>query len=209
MGGTLTATTIATLNSFVVSKPFGTVAEIVIGLAFIWVTVGIAIVAFRIGKWGPNIGTIVKIAVVGLFTAGGRGSAVPGTAGPGPGAAAGFGVRSMTAPLRRVLVRRPATTGDFAGAGWREPDPGLLARQHEEFCALLSGLGCEVITADAAAGLVDAVYVRDPGLVTGRGAVLFQMAKPARQAEPPLLGAGRCLGAGRRPAGRRCAGRRR
>ena len=31
-------------------------------------TVGIAIVAFRIGKWGPNIGTFLKIAVVGLFT---------------------------------------------------------------------------------------------------------------------------------------------
>ena len=37
--------------------------------------------------------------------------------------------------------------------------------------------------------MVDATYVRDPGMVTGRGAVLFQMAKPARAAEPPLLGA--------------------
>ena len=39
------------------------------GLVFVWVTVAIAIVAFRIGKWGPNIGTFVKIAVVALFTA--------------------------------------------------------------------------------------------------------------------------------------------
>ena len=31
---------------------------------------------------------------------------------------------------------------------------------------------------------MDATYVRDPGLVTGMGAVLFQMAKPARMAEP-------------------------
>ena len=31
-------------------------------------TVGIAIIAFRIGKWGPSIGTFVKITVVGLFT---------------------------------------------------------------------------------------------------------------------------------------------
>ena len=30
-------------------------------------TVGIAIVAFRVGKWGPNIGTFVKILVVGIF----------------------------------------------------------------------------------------------------------------------------------------------
>jgi glutamate:GABA antiporter len=69
VGGTLTAATIATLNSFVLTKPLSTTWEIVIGLVFIWVTTGIAIVAFRIGKWGPNIGTFVKIAVVGLFTA--------------------------------------------------------------------------------------------------------------------------------------------
>src|SRR5215470_6491217 len=96
----------------------------------------------------------------------------------------GFGVRSMTAPLRRVLVRRPAVAGDFAGAAWRLPDPDLLVRQHETFAELLAGLGCAVEVAPALAGQVDAVYVRDPGLVTGTGAVLFQMAKPARAAEP-------------------------
>jgi dimethylargininase len=100
-----------------------------------------------------------------------------------------FGVRSMSAPLRRVLVRRPALSGDFAGADWRIPDPALLLRQHEQFCDLLTGLGCEVTVAAAADGLVDATYVRDPGLMTARGAILFQMAKPARQAEPRLLGA--------------------
>ncbi|HEX8007133.1 MAG TPA: APC family permease, partial [Trebonia sp.] len=68
IGGTLTATTIAALNSFVLTKPLGTTSEIVVSLIFIWITVGIAIVAFRIGKWGPNIGTFVKIAVVVLFT---------------------------------------------------------------------------------------------------------------------------------------------
>jgi dimethylargininase len=99
-----------------------------------------------------------------------------------------FGVRSMSAPLRRVLVRRPALSGDFAGADWRIPDPALLLRQHEQFCDLLAGLGCEVTVAEAAGALVDATYVRDPGLVTARGAILFQMAKPARQAEPGLLG---------------------
>jgi len=69
VGGTLTATTIAALDSFVVRRPLGTGPEIAVGLAFTWVTVGITIVAFRIGKWGPNIGTFVKIVVVGLFTA--------------------------------------------------------------------------------------------------------------------------------------------
>ena len=95
----------------------------------------------------------------------------------------------MSAPLRRVLLRRPSVTGDFAAADWRMPDPGLLARQHEEFGQLLTDLGCEVEVAPPADGLVDATYVRDPGLVTGAGAVLFQMAKPARADEPALLGA--------------------
>jgi len=100
----------------------------------------------------------------------------------------GYGVTSMAAPLRRVLVRSPAVRGGFAAAGWREPDPAALADQHAQFTALLAGLGCAVTIADAADGLVDATYVRDAGLMTARGAVLFQMAKPGRRAEPPLLG---------------------
>jgi N-dimethylarginine dimethylaminohydrolase len=99
-----------------------------------------------------------------------------------------YGVNSMYAPLRRVLVRRPATAGDFAAADWRQPDPALLMAQHEAFCELLAGLGCEVEVAAALDGLVDATYVRDPGLVTQRGGVVFQMAKPARQEEPGHLG---------------------
>ena len=94
----------------------------------------------------------------------------------------------MSATLRRVLLRRPAVTGDFTAAGWRPPEPGSLTRQHEAFGQLLTDLGCHVEIAPAAEGLVDATYVRDPGLVTGAGAVLFQMSKPARMAEPGLLG---------------------
>lgn len=99
-----------------------------------------------------------------------------------------YGVRSMSAPLRRVLLRRPATTGDFAAADWRTPDPVLLGRQHDEFAALLGALGAQVELADPVDGLVDAVYARDPALVTGRGAILFQMVKPVRRPEPELLG---------------------
>jgi N-dimethylarginine dimethylaminohydrolase len=90
--------------------------------------------------------------------------------------------------LRRVLVRRPATAGDFAAAGWRQPGPELLMAQHDAFCELLASLGCEVEVAAALDGLVDATYIRDPGLVTQRGGVIFQMAKPARQDEPGHLG---------------------
>jgi N-dimethylarginine dimethylaminohydrolase len=95
-----------------------------------------------------------------------------------------YGVTSMTAPLRRVLVRRPATSGDWEGAGWRVPDPVALARQHEAFCALLAGLGPEVEVAGALDGQVDAVYMHDPLLVTARGGIPLNMRKPARRREP-------------------------
>src|SRR6266704_5310163 len=48
-----------------------------------------------------------------------------------------FGVRSMVAPLRRVLVRSPAVAGDFAGAAWRFPDPGLPASAVRRAAGLL------------------------------------------------------------------------
>jgi N-dimethylarginine dimethylaminohydrolase len=99
-----------------------------------------------------------------------------------------YGVTSMAGPLTRVLLRRPAVTGDFAAADWRQPDPAALDDQHSRFVRLLTDLGCSVTVADAVEGLVDATYIRDAGLMTARGAVLFQMAKPGRRPEPPLLG---------------------
>jgi N-dimethylarginine dimethylaminohydrolase len=98
------------------------------------------------------------------------------------------GVRSMVAPLRRVLVVRPATSGDFAGAGWREPDPVALVRQHDEFTALLTDLGVDVVVAQAPEGMVDACFAYDPVFVTGEGAIVLKMAKPARRDEPSFLG---------------------
>jgi N-dimethylarginine dimethylaminohydrolase len=93
----------------------------------------------------------------------------------------------MSAPLRRVLVRRPAVAGDGAGAGWREPDPAALAAQHEAFCALLDDLGAEVEVAAPVDGLVDAVYMHDPVMLTGAGAIPLRMRKPIRSEEPDLM----------------------
>ena len=91
---------------------------------------------------------------------------------------------SMTAPLRRVLVRRPATAGDWDAAGWRVPDPVALERQHEAFCELLAGLGAHVEVAPAIDGLVDAVYMHDPLVMTPRGGIPLRMRKPVRAREP-------------------------
>jgi N-dimethylarginine dimethylaminohydrolase len=102
---------------------------------------------------------------------------------------AAFGVRSMSADLRRVLVVRPTTTGDFAGAGWRTPDGDELLREHEVFVELLAGLGVEVARAEAPAGSVDACFAYDPVFVTGAGAIELRMAKPARRHEPAFLAA--------------------
>jgi dimethylargininase len=95
-----------------------------------------------------------------------------------------YGVTSMVAPLRRVLVRRPATAGDWEAAGWRVPDPALLARQHERFVELLETLGVEVELADALDGQVDAVYMHDPLVMSARGGIPLHMAKPVRAREP-------------------------
>jgi N-dimethylarginine dimethylaminohydrolase len=93
----------------------------------------------------------------------------------------------MSAPLRRVLVRRPALSGDWAAAGWREPDLVALARQHEDFCALLGDLGCDVAVAEPVEGLVDAVYMHDPVMLTRAGAIPLRMRKPVRSPEPDLM----------------------
>ncbi len=95
----------------------------------------------------------------------------------------------MSADLRRALVVRPTTTGDFDGAGWRTPKGDALLREHAEFVAVLDGLGVEVVVAEAPAGMVDACFAYDPVFVTGAGAIELRMVKPARRDEPAFLAA--------------------
>jgi N-dimethylarginine dimethylaminohydrolase len=90
----------------------------------------------------------------------------------------------MTAPLRRVLVRRPDGAEGWAEYGWRAaPDPALLAREHEAFCALLEGAGAEVVAAGPVEGNPDGVYAYDPALVADAGAILLRPGKAARRSE--------------------------
>jgi N-dimethylarginine dimethylaminohydrolase len=95
-----------------------------------------------------------------------------------------FGVTSMVAPLQRVLVRRPATSGDWDGAGWRTPDATTLERQFDAFAELLDGLGVQVEVAEPVDGLVDAVYMHDPQIMSGQGGIPLNMFKPIRRDEP-------------------------
>jgi dimethylargininase len=102
------------------------------------------------------------------------------------GTEAAWGVASMVDPLRRVFVRTPVTVGEFAAAGWQEPDPARLLAQHRQFVTLLESLGCEVDVGTAAEALVDAAYTHDPVIMTPFGAIVLQMVKPIRRHEPEL-----------------------
>jgi dimethylargininase len=97
--------------------------------------------------------------------------------------------RSSTAPLRRVLVRRPPTDcSDWRRFGWRsEPDSARLAAEHEGLCAVLAEAGAEVVVAEPTT--LDAIYTFDPALVSGDGAVLLRPGKETRRAEPDALAA--------------------
>ena len=102
---------------------------------------------------------------------------------------ADFGVRSSVSDLRRAALRRPATTGDFAAAGWRLPDADLLQRQHDAFAQLLTDLGVQVEVLPQTPEQVDAVFAYDPAFVIGAGVVEFRSAKPARRHEGEALAA--------------------
>jgi len=98
-----------------------------------------------------------------------------------------YGVRSETAPLRKVVTATPATTGDFGAAGWRPPDTALMLEQHQGFRSLLTSLGVQVLNTQAPGGLVDFTFVHDSCFVVGEGFVQLAMAKPVRAAEPAHL----------------------
>ena len=102
-----------------------------------------------------------------------------------------YGSQSMTAQLRRVLVRAPRAE-DLHGwqmCGWRaEPDPMAIAAEHEAFCELLEGAGAEVVLAESPAdGNPDAIYTYDPALVADGGALLLHPGKESRRSEVPAM----------------------
>jgi dimethylargininase len=91
---------------------------------------------------------------------------------------------SMTAPLRRVLLRRPGGVERWRDFGWRAaPDGARIVEEHERLVTLLEGEGVDVVVADPLDAALDAIYVHDPAAVTGRGAILLRPGKELRQVE--------------------------
>jgi len=102
----------------------------------------------------------------------------------------GYDCRSMTAPLRRVLVRppQPEDAQRWREYGWRaEPEPAAAAAEHEVLCELLAETGAEVVVARGEPMNPDAIYAYDPLLVGAEGAVLLRPGKPGRLGEPNAL----------------------
>ena len=91
---------------------------------------------------------------------------------------------TMTATLRRVLVRRPGGVERWREFGWRSaPDPVRLLEEHEGFVAALVGAGVEVVVGAPLDAALDAIYVHDPAAVTSDGAILLRPGKELRQME--------------------------
>ncbi|MDQ4044042.1 MAG: arginine deiminase family protein [Chloroflexota bacterium] len=99
-----------------------------------------------------------------------------------------YGGHSMVAPLRRVLVRKPASPagpGDAARFNYpNQPDHDVAVREHDAFVRKLQELGVDVIEAEAPApGELDAIFVYDPSFTTDGGLLLMRPGKVARASE--------------------------
>ena len=110
-----------------------------------------------------------------------------------------YGGQSDTNAIKGVIIKRPAEAfGDQAriAAEWRglnylaEPDYATASAQHAQFASLLARFGAELCYLPASAGTsLDSAYVRDPVILCNRGAIVCNMGKAARGAEPEALGA--------------------
>jgi N-dimethylarginine dimethylaminohydrolase len=99
-----------------------------------------------------------------------------------------YGGHSMTAQLRRVIVRRPAPSRH--DDDWRPFGYGHAIYQeevdaeHASFVNLLTSHGVEVIQAGPdPAGELDAIFAFDPSIITDAGAVLLRPGKALRRRE--------------------------
>ncbi|HEY7522247.1 MAG TPA: arginine deiminase family protein [Candidatus Limnocylindrales bacterium] len=106
---------------------------------------------------------------------------------------AGYGVRSSTAALHDVLVKRPgiafAAAFDQPAAGFLRPvDLVRAQREHDGLVEVLTGLGVRVHVLETERNDdPDLVYVFDPMLIAGGGAIPLRPGKPGRLGEEDVL----------------------
>jgi dimethylargininase len=104
-----------------------------------------------------------------------------------------YGVNSMVAPLKRVVVKRPDqqfAVSDFERWHYTSsPDLEQAQAQHDELTNILKKHGAEVIYHDEElSGLADAIFVYDPVFVTPFGSIILQVGKDLRRGEEEPLG---------------------
>ena len=68
VGGSLAFIATDAWSSNVFKIGSGTVGDYVFKMVFIWLSIGVAIIALRYGKWSPNLGAILRAVVLGFFS---------------------------------------------------------------------------------------------------------------------------------------------
>lgn len=104
---------------------------------------------------------------------------------------AAFGTEDRAYPLARVIMRAPGPAMASADPAQWHYGPGfnpVRARaQHAALANIVAASGAEVVWMESGDdGLSDAVFVQDPSFVTRAGAVILNMGKALRRAEPGL-----------------------
>jgi N-dimethylarginine dimethylaminohydrolase len=102
-----------------------------------------------------------------------------------------YGSQAMSAPLLRVLMRRPGASLHAADPQEWHYGPSFDAQkaigQHAAFTSLVEKSGADILwLEDEGDGLADSMFTHDPSLMTDHGAVLLRMGKQLRSAEPDL-----------------------
>ncbi|HEY7618350.1 MAG TPA: APC family permease, partial [Solirubrobacteraceae bacterium] len=68
VGGSLAFLATEAWNDNIFKISSGSVGDYVFKLAFIWLSIGVAIVSLKKGKWIPNVGALMRVIVLGFFT---------------------------------------------------------------------------------------------------------------------------------------------
>jgi len=101
-----------------------------------------------------------------------------------------YGVASMTAPLRRVALRKPGIAMQQADAAtWHYGprfDKDRVEVEHAAFTDLLEVKGIEILWMNEDSAIADGVFTYDASLMTPGGAILMKPGKPLRAGEQEL-----------------------